>query len=56
MTRTDTFWAALKESFLEMVFGSIQLDAMRREKAAREECERVAQRQMAEAREAFRAK
>jgi hypothetical protein len=41
MTAQNSFWAALRESMLELIFGRYQLEAMRREKIAREECERV---------------
>lgn len=43
-----TFWAAAKESFLELLFGANQLQAWRDEKKQREECERIAQEQYAE--------
>ena len=43
MTRPqDSFWAALRESFLQWVIGQHMLEAWRAEKKQREECERIA--------------
>lgn len=36
-----SFWESLKEEILELLFGHHQLEAWRRERAQREECERV---------------
>lgn len=37
-----TFWQAVRESFLEMLFGQYQLEAFRQERKQREACERAA--------------
>jgi hypothetical protein len=37
----DSFWAALREAFLEWAIGSQQLDAWRAERKQREECDKA---------------
>ncbi len=43
-----TFWAALKESILEMMFGAWQLESWRAIEKQRKEYERIAQEQYEE--------